>query len=190
MSFGDVFQNALLYFCQRQILPSSSGAVYSMLISGRDAALKNGSMLDRLGGFGVEVRSFDKLFVDGQWLDSTGSGRIEVVSPHTEQVIASAPDGTAGDMDRAVAAARRAFDQGAWPRLAPKERIAAAFRRRQSEVAEVVSAENGCPITLSTHLQAAGPLAIVESFLTVAKEFRWESQRPGATHGSVTVRRE
>ena len=120
MSFGDVFQNALLYFCQRQILPSSSGAVYSMLISGRDAALKNGSMLDRLGCFGVTVRSFDKLFVDGQWLDSTGSGRIEVVSPHTEQVIASVPDGTAGDMDRAVAAARRAFDQGAWPRLAPR----------------------------------------------------------------------
>ncbi|GAA3112308.1 aldehyde dehydrogenase [Pseudonocardia yunnanensis] len=144
----------------------------------------------------MAVRSFDKLFVDGQWLDSTGSGRIEVISPHTEQAIASVPDGTAGDMDRAVAAARQAFDQGAWPRLAPEERIATverfadAFRRRLPEVAEVVSAENGCPITLSTHLQAAGPLAIVESFLTVAKEFPWESQRPGATHASVTVRRE
>jgi betaine-aldehyde dehydrogenase len=99
-------------------------------------------------------------------------------------------------MDRAVAAARRAFDQGEWPRMAPEERIATverfadAYRRRQSELAEVVSAENGCPITLSTHLQAGGPLAIIESFLAVAKEFPWESQRSGAQHGSVTVRRE
>jgi hypothetical protein len=50
-------------------------ATLSAVCGSSDAALKNGSMLDRLGCFGVAVRSFDKLFVDGQWLDSTGSGR-------------------------------------------------------------------------------------------------------------------
>jgi betaine-aldehyde dehydrogenase len=144
----------------------------------------------------MAVRSFDRLFVDGQWLESNGSGRIEVISPHTEQVIASVPDGTGGDMDRAVAAARRAFDQGDWPRLTPEERIATVarfgevYRRWLPEMAEVVSAENGSPITLAHDLQAGAPLGIIESFLAVAKEFPWESQRPGAHHASVTVRHE
>ena len=52
----------------------------------------------------------DKLFIGGGWVQSTGSGRIDVISPSTEEHVGSVPDGTEGDMDAAVAAARGAFD--------------------------------------------------------------------------------
>ena len=50
----------------------------------------------------------DKLFIGGDWVPSTGSGRIDVMSPSTEEHVGSVPDGTQGDMDSAVAAARSA----------------------------------------------------------------------------------
>jgi aldehyde dehydrogenase (NAD+) len=144
----------------------------------------------------VAVRSFDKIYIDGQWVRSTGTGTIEVVSPHTEKVIATVPDGTPGDMDRAVAAARRAFDSGEWSRTSPSDRIALvrrfteAYERRIPEFAEVISAENGTPITLSTGLQAGGPWAMLNTFLGLAGDFGWETDRPGMMSPSVTVRRE
>ena len=49
----------------------------------------------------------DKLFIGGEWVAPKGKGTIDVISPHTEEVIGSVPDGTPADMDRAVAAAAR-----------------------------------------------------------------------------------
>ena len=116
------------------------------------------------------------------------------ISPHTEQFIASVPDGTAADIDRAVEAARRAFDDGEWPRTAVEERIATVERlatptRRRPEIAEVISAENGCPITLSSHPQAGGPLAIIE-LLDDREEVRLGESAVRIFVRSVTVRRE
>ena len=65
----------------------------------------------------------DTLFIDGGWAAPAGTDVLEVVSPHSEQVVARVPEGTAADIDAAVAAARRAFDEGPWPRLSPQERI-------------------------------------------------------------------
>ena len=50
-----------------------------------------------------------KIYIDGQWVDSDGSGRIEVVNPTTEEVVAVVAEGVASDVDRAVAAAKAAF---------------------------------------------------------------------------------
>src|SRR5206468_394975 len=58
----------------------------------------------------------------GDWVRPASTDTIDVVSPHTEQVIARVPAGTPADMDRAVGAAREAFDHGPWPRLDPAER--------------------------------------------------------------------
>ncbi len=63
-----------------------------------------------------------KLFIDGAWCDSADGGRRDVVSPIDGQVITSLAEGSAGDVDRAVAAARRSFDSGAWSRAAPAHR--------------------------------------------------------------------
>lgn len=64
----------------------------------------------------------DKLFIGGAWVDPVKGGRIDVVSAHSEAIIASVAEATEQDMDAAVAAARAAFDHGPWPRLSPAER--------------------------------------------------------------------
>ena len=66
----------------------------------------------------MQVR--DTIYVDGAWVPSAGSGVLEVVDSHSEQVIGTVPDGTASDVDAAVAAARAAF--GPWSALAVDER--------------------------------------------------------------------
>ena len=64
----------------------------------------------------------DKFFIGGEWVAPAGNDTLAVISPSTEEVIAKVPDATTADVDRAVAAAREAFDNGPWPLMAPAER--------------------------------------------------------------------
>ena len=111
-------------------------------------------------GTNEDVRSFDKLFIGGVWQDPSSDARIEVISPITEQTVATVPEATAADIDRAVAAARRAFDEGPWPRMTPGER-ATALRRVAAEVearvpamAASFTAEIGAPQAVATAFHA------------------------------------
>ena len=70
----------------------------------------------------------EKLFIGGEWVDPAGTDVIEVISPHTEEVVGRVPEGTTADIDRAVAAARTAFDEGEWPRHGAR----GAHRRRRA----------------------------------------------------------
>src|SRR5258706_12277607 len=74
------------------------------------------------------MRSHDRFYIGGQWVAPAGSATLDVISPHTEEVVGRVPDGTPADMDRAVVAARDAFDNGPWPRKAPADRAAAVGR--------------------------------------------------------------
>ena len=58
----------------------------------------------------------DHLFIGGDRVAPAGTATIDVVSPHTEEIVGRVPDGTPADMDAAVAAARQSFDHGPWPR--------------------------------------------------------------------------
>ncbi len=94
----------------------------------------------------------DRLFIDGEWVAPVRGGSIPVIDPATEEVFAQAPAGTAEDIDRAVKAARKAFDDGPWPRMSGKER-AAVLRRiadgvtaRQDELARIEVRDNGKPL--------------------------------------------
>jgi acyl-CoA reductase-like NAD-dependent aldehyde dehydrogenase len=124
-----------------------------------------------------------QLYIDGQW--TTPSASFEVISPHTEQVIGHAAAATPADVDHAVAAARAAFDDGPWPRLSPAERIgaierlAAVYKERRAEMAELISAEIGAPITFAKHVQARLPLTAMAAFCKVAGEYPWNEVRPG-----------
>ena len=64
----------------------------------------------------------DRLFIGGEWVAPAGTETIDVISPHSEETVGRVPAGTPADMDRAVDAARRAFDEGPWPRLSLPER--------------------------------------------------------------------
>ncbi len=119
-----------------------------------------------------------------------------MISPHTEEVVATVPEGTTADIDAAVAAARRAFDEGPWPRTSPRERIAvveafsALYAARMGEMADLITTEMGSPTTFSNLAQSPAPWMQIEAFLAVAREFPWEEHRPGALGADVIVRRE
>jgi acyl-CoA reductase-like NAD-dependent aldehyde dehydrogenase len=136
------------------------------------------------------------LYIGGEWLAPTDGGVLEVVSPHTEQVVATAPAAGAGDVDRAVTAARRAFDDGPWPRLAPGERVAAvrrlaaAYGERRSEIAEIVSAEMGAPISFANRAHVGLPWAMIGALADLGERHPWIERRSGAFGGEVLVRRE
>jgi betaine-aldehyde dehydrogenase len=141
------------------------------------------------------MRQHDKLFIGGEWVAPAGTGTIDVISPHTEEVVGRVPDGTAEDVDRAVAAAREAFDHGPWPRLTFAERAAAIGRlaeiydARQAEMAALITEEMGSPITFSMLAQAPQPLSMLQYYAEYGATFEQEEQRPGL-FGPVTVRRE
>jgi aldehyde dehydrogenase (NAD+) len=96
----------------------------------------------------------DKLFIGGEFVSPAGCEQITVISPATEEVVGSVPAGTAEDIDRAVLAAREAFDHGPWPKMDPEERrriILAAgeiLKPQAEELSRLVVAQNGTPIRL------------------------------------------
>ncbi|GLW64230.1 aldehyde dehydrogenase [Actinomadura rubrobrunea] len=141
------------------------------------------------------MHEHDRLFIDGDWTAPAGTGAIEVVSPHTEEVIGRVPEGTAADVDAAVAAARRAFDRGPWPRMTPAERaevlgrLAALYADRQQEMADLITAEMGSPILFSVFGQAAMSQLVLQYYVDLAARFAWEEERAGML-GPVTVARE
>ncbi|RVX44198.1 betaine-aldehyde dehydrogenase [Nonomuraea polychroma] len=141
------------------------------------------------------MRQHDTLFIGGEWVAPAGTGTIDVVSPHTEEVVGRVPEGTAADMERAVAAAREAFDHGPWPRMTFAERaevigrLAAIYNERQGEMAQLITEEMGSPITFSNLAQAPQPLGMLQYYAELGKTYEQEEQRPGL-FGPVTVRRE
>ena len=67
---------------------------------------------------------YDKLFIGGKWVEPSTSEMIEVFSPATGEYVGKVPMAAAADVDAACAAARKAFDEGPWPTMTPKERQA------------------------------------------------------------------
>lgn len=128
---------------------------------------------------------YDRLFIEGKWVEPEGTGRIEVVSPHTEHVIGSAPDGTNADIDRAVAAANTAFTEGPWPRMAPEERAAAVGRLaelyggRLDEMNEMITAEMGSPVTFGKLTQVQTTQATYQYYADLGKDYAFTEERAG-----------
>ena len=106
----------------------------------------------------MPIRDYDRLFIGGDWVAPEGTEKISVISPLTEEVVGRVPDGTEADIDKAVAAARTAFDRGPWPRMAPAERAAivakvgAQIMAEMNEIAEIITSEMGSPISFATML--------------------------------------
>ena len=138
----------------------------------------------------------EKLFIGGEWVDPAGSDVIEVISPHTEEVVGRVPEGTTADIDRAVQAARTAFDEGEWPRMSPEDRIAAVERfaelyaARMMDMAQVITTEMGSPISFSQLAQAPAPWMMLNTFIQVAKDLDWEEERTGMLGSPIVVRSE
>jgi aldehyde dehydrogenase (NAD+) len=108
--------------------------------------------------------SYDKLYIDGRWVDATSDESLDVINPATEEVIGHAPQGSVGDTIAAITAARRAFDTGPWPRTSQAERaailrrMATAMQNRYDDLIAVNIAESGSTVMLANFLQVATPI--------------------------------
>ena len=126
------------------------------------------------------MQEFAQLYIDGAWVTPDGDGTIEVINASTEQVMGSVPEGTAADVDRAVAAAKAAFES--WSQTSPLDRakyvqaLSEGIGARNQEIAETITGEVGMPIFLSQLVQAGLPQAVSGSYPAIAEEFAWEEQ--------------
>jgi betaine-aldehyde dehydrogenase len=144
----------------------------------------------------VAIRDYDRLFIGGDWVAPEGTDTIGVVSPFTEEVIARVPEGTEADIDKAVAAARTAFDRGPWPRMTPAERgailakVAAQITAEMNDMAAIITGEMGSPITFATLGQVLAPTMIFNYYAELASTFAFDEVRAGLLNPQVLVTKE
>jgi len=128
----------------------------------------------------AEVQARDKIFIGGEWVEPSGGERLEVINSTTEEVMGTIPGCGAGDADRAVRAAREAFDS--WSRTPREERagyltaIAAGLGERSEEIAATISQELGMPLKLSQMIQVGLPTGQIASMAQLMEEIVWEEQ--------------
>jgi acyl-CoA reductase-like NAD-dependent aldehyde dehydrogenase len=126
------------------------------------------------------MHAYDKIYINGQWVASTGSGTLSVTDSATAEVIATIPDGSAADVDAAVAAARAAFP--AWSEL-PKEtradyltKIYAGLEARSDELADIIAKEVGMPLWLSGMIQVGLPKGNFKGAADMLGSYQFEEQ--------------
>ncbi|SCG34410.1 aldehyde dehydrogenase family protein [Micromonospora coxensis] len=111
-------------------------------------------------------------YLDGRWVTASGADTVEVQNPATEEIVGSVPAGSAADVDRAVAAARAAFD--GWAGTAPADRAKALHRlhtalaARAEEIARTVALELGTPLKVATRVQTGLPLTVLRGYVDLA----------------------
>lgn len=99
------------------------------------------------------VQRAGKLYIGGEWTDAASGRRMEVIDPATGAVFTHVAEGDAADIDRAVAAARAAFDNGPWSQISPMERAKLVWRlgelieKHADEFAQLEALDNGKPVS-------------------------------------------
>ena len=128
----------------------------------------------------AEVQGKDKIFIGGEWVAPSGADPIEVVNPTTEETIGTIPGCSPVDVDRAVEAARAAFES--WSQTSREERagyiaaIAAGLNERGDEIAATITQELGMPLKLSRIIQVGLPASQFASMPKLMEEVAWEEE--------------
>jgi len=141
------------------------------------------------------MQTHDRLFIGGAWVPPSSTATLDVISPHSEEVIARVAEGREADIDRAVAAAREAFDHGPWPRMTPTERadrmsaLLAQLQARAGDMAVTITQEMGSPISFSHMGQTMAANMVLDYYIKLARAYPFEEVRPGML-GPCLVRRE
>nr|WP_225812072.1 aldehyde dehydrogenase [Streptomyces spinosus] len=123
--------------------------------------------------------TYDRLFIGGSWTEPSDPELLDVLSPHDQSVVARAAQARPADIDRAVAAARKSFDDGEWRLTPPAERIEVlrrfnALREENAEkIAHLISLENGSAGWF-TRAGQPGLTRQANAYLKAAEEFGWE----------------
>ena len=141
------------------------------------------------------MKTFKELYIGGEWVAPAGSDVIEVVSPASEEVIGQVPDGTPADIDAAVAAARKAFDDGPWPHMTPVQRgevlakLSQGLQARAGDLADTISSQNGSPKQWSMMGQVFSATMVLDTYVALATSYEWVDTRVGMMGGPVRVRK-
>ncbi|HEY5942988.1 MAG TPA: aldehyde dehydrogenase family protein [Solirubrobacterales bacterium] len=128
----------------------------------------------------AELQTRNRVFIGGEWVEPAGADPIEVVNPTTEETIGTIPGCSPVDVDRAVAAAREAFET--WSLTSREERagfltaIAAGLNERGDEIAATITQELGMPLKLSRIIQVGLPAAQIASMPALMEEITWEEE--------------
>ena len=110
------------------------------------------------------MRTYEKFYINGQWVEPIGKGMSEVINPTTGEISARVPYGNAEDVDAAVSAAKNAFDS--WSKTSAAERaewlrkIAVEGEKRNADLTQTIIDELGMPIQNAAEYQV-DPLAII-----------------------------
>jgi aldehyde dehydrogenase (NAD+) len=141
--------------------------------------------------------NYDKLYVGGGWAAPLGNESLDVVSAATEESLGSVPFGTEKDIDAAVDAARKAFDDpdgwSTWEpsrRLEVLERFAAELEARGPEMATRVTQQNGMPLGIAEMFEAGFPPMLLRYYGQMMVDTPQEEIRPGMLGGSSLVRKD
>jgi len=125
------------------------------------------------------VHHADRFFIGGQWVEPSSRSRIDVHDSATEEVFLSVAEAQVEDVDRAVAAARTAFDDGPWPRMTHRERavwlnkIADAWTARAEAFADTWTRESGVLHSIAK-FAAVSPASTFRFHAGLADTFEWE----------------
>ena len=122
-----------------------------------------------------------KFYINGAWVDPISKNRMGVENPATEEIVCEVAMGYAADVDRAVAAARAAFDAyTVWPvakRIGLLKRVLEIYNERYEDFAQAMSTEMGAPIEWARGAQAWAGQVHLESTIKAAEEMAWEYDR-------------
>ncbi len=125
------------------------------------------------------IQHADRFFIGGQWVQPSSDATIKVTDSATEQLFLTVAEAQAADIDRAVTAAREAFDAGPWPRLSPAQRagylraIGAELAKRSDEIGQIWPRESGVLHAIAQY-GGSGAEATFNSFADQADTYPWE----------------
>src|SRR5215468_10190355 len=127
------------------------------------------------------MREYMKYYIDGQWVDPVTPKSMDVINPATEEVAGHISAGSKADVDKAVAAARKAFET--WSRTSREERLAlinkimGVYQTKYEEIAKAISMEMGAPMWLSKAAQAATGMGHLAEIAKILKDYQFEEKR-------------
>jgi aldehyde dehydrogenase (NAD+) len=141
---------------------------------------------------GIKDRGAAQLFIDGEWRKSSGETLLDVVAPHNEELMLQYYEPTIADVDAAVVAARKAFDTGPWPRMAPQERgvylkkVAALLKARMPELAEAWTGQVGAVIGFTSKASYQCP-GLFDFYGDLCSTYPFVEERTRSSGGKVRI---
>jgi aldehyde dehydrogenase (NAD+) len=135
-----------------------------------------------------------KMLIDGKWVEAASGKTFETPNPATGAVLAKVAEGDAEDIDRAVKAARRAFDQGDWARMRPTDRehillrIADLIEQHADELAQLETLDNGKPFTESRHVDIPSAAATFRYYAGWVTKLYGETNPSDPAYFNFTLR--